>query len=173
MDKEKLFNENINFAYSIANKYMNYFLEIEDIRQQALIGLWKAAMIYDESKGCKFITLANTVIRNSINMYLRSIKKHIENDISIYTKLDNDELTLQDIIRDKKDLIDELEDNMDAQKLLSKISDTRYRFVIEENVIKDKKIQDIATDMNLTNQRISNIKFRGLKELRKKVEIEC
>lgn len=169
MNKEQLFNENINFAYSIANKYMNYSLEIEDIRQQALMGLWKAAMIYDETRGFKFITLANTVIRNSINTYLRSIKKHSNNDMSIYTKLEDTDLTLQDIVKDKSNVIAELEDELDAQTLLNKICNVKYRFVIEENLIKDRKLEDIASDMNISKTYVCALKQRGLKELRKEV----
>lgn len=168
MDNEKLFNENINFAYYVACKYDNYFSEKEDIKQIALIGLWEATKVYDKSRGVKFTTFAYPVIRNSINIYLRSIRKHLENDISLYTEV-SENFTYNDILEDSENLIEEVESNITTQKVLSKVRNSKSKYVIEEAVIKDRKIQEIADEMKLTKQRISNLKFQGLEQLRKEL----
>ena len=58
----------------IANKYRaNYSEEFEDIKQLALIGLWKAVTRYNGKNALS--TFAYVVIQNEINLYLRKIKK--------------------------------------------------------------------------------------------------
>ena len=68
MTKEEMFNKNIKLAYKIANKYrINHSNEIEDIKQIALIGLWKAVTRYNGKNTLS--TFAYVVIQNEINLY--------------------------------------------------------------------------------------------------------
>ena len=81
MTKEEMFNKNIKIAYKIANRYLtNYASEYEDIKQIALMGLWKAVSTFNNTHA--FSTYAYTVISNEINYYLRTVKKHY-NTISL------------------------------------------------------------------------------------------
>ena len=66
MTNKEIFNNNINIAYKIANKYLiNYRNEYEDIKQVALLGLWKAVLTF--KNGYAFSTYAYPVIQNAIN----------------------------------------------------------------------------------------------------------
>lgn len=51
----------------------------EDMMQSARLGLWKACMRFDESKGYEFATFAVPVIRNEIYMYIRKNIKGVPN----------------------------------------------------------------------------------------------
>ena len=56
MTNEEIFNDNVNIAYKIANRYRtNYYEEIEDIQQIALIELWRCVVNWE-------FTLSNRMI---------------------------------------------------------------------------------------------------------------
>lgn len=75
MTNEEIFNNNVNIAYKIANRYRtNYYEEIEDIRQIALMELWRCIVNWDHVHA--LTTYAYLCIPNKINMYLRHVKKH-------------------------------------------------------------------------------------------------
>lgn len=94
MTKEELFEKNTLMAYKIANRYRtNYNRYYEDIKQEALLGLWKSCQTYNEST--KFSTYAYVCISNTINMYIRGLRKHEDHNISIYT-LTVDNLSIED-----------------------------------------------------------------------------
>lgn len=94
MTKEELFEKNTLMAYKIANKYRtNYNRYYEDIKQEALLGLWRACQTYNEST--KFSTYAYVCIKNTVNMYIRRFRKHEDRNISIYT-ITVDNLSIED-----------------------------------------------------------------------------
>ena len=63
----KIFEENINMAYHIAGRFTpNTVVDMEDIKQLALIGLYKASQNYKEELGFAFSTYAYKIMRNEI-----------------------------------------------------------------------------------------------------------
>ena len=77
MTNEEIFNNNVNIAYKIANRYVtNYYEEIEDIQQIALMELWRCIESWDHVHA--LTTYAYLCIPNKINMYLRYVKKKHE-----------------------------------------------------------------------------------------------
>lgn len=96
MTNEEIFNDNVNIAYKIANRYVtNYYEEIEDIRQIALMELWRCIKDWDHVHA--LTTYAYLCIPNKINMYLRHVKKHEKNIIGDYELKDPDDDYLNDI----------------------------------------------------------------------------
>lgn len=66
---EKLISDNMNLAYFFANKFQNIRgFDKEDIEQQALAGLVKAANMYAPDKG-RFSDYASMTIRNYLGHY--------------------------------------------------------------------------------------------------------
>lgn len=112
-DKEQMFNDNIKLAYYVANRYRrNYPEEYDDILQVALLGLWKAIDRYNGKWALS--TIAIKIMSNNINYYLRSVKRHRDNDISIHTILINNEsnpITIEDQIADTE--VDDLDTQID------------------------------------------------------------
>lgn len=99
-EQRKLAEDNMNLVYyTIAKEYPTYKFD-EDIRQTGLLGLCKAAMKWDETKGA-FSTFACQCIHNEIRKEFRSRQKQVET-ISLETKLEtvstDDTLTLEDVI---------------------------------------------------------------------------
>ena len=63
---EKLANSNYRLAFSIAKKYIGRGLDLEDLIQEANMGLLKACEKYDVNTGYRFSTYATWWIRQSI-----------------------------------------------------------------------------------------------------------
>ena len=72
---QKLTLENMGLAYKIAWKYHGRGLEQDELQAVALFGLVKAASGFDRSREVPFPAFASTVIRNTIRMEFRRIKK--------------------------------------------------------------------------------------------------
>ena len=75
MGKDKLIEDNMKLVYYIINKYYPSFLHDEDVVQEGMVGLCKAASAWDESKS-KFSTFASMCILNEIRYYFRGNMKH-------------------------------------------------------------------------------------------------
>lgn len=123
MTNEEIFNDNVNIAYKIANKYMtNYYNEIEDIRQIALMELWRCIENWDHVHS--LTTYAYLCIPSKINIYLRHVRKH-EKNISINTVIhknkDDNCLTIEDYIEDPDNCIFRLLDDINAEGVLDNI----------------------------------------------------
>ena len=165
MTNEEIFEKNIMIAYKIANRYrINYFEEIEDIKQIALMELWRCIVNWDHIHA--LTTYAYLCIPTKINMYLRNVKKHENNlsmNIPIFNDSDGNEFTLEDTIENEIDCIDDL----DAQGVLDKIYLTdEERYLIELRMrglpqykcakIMKKSQPQISRDQTRIKKKISN-----------------
>ncbi len=70
--REKLIRANYRFAMSQANKYTVQDLSIEDLRQEAMIGLMEGVDHFNPSRGTRLITCVSFWIKNAI---LKAINK--------------------------------------------------------------------------------------------------
>ena len=167
MTNEEMFNKNINIAYKIASKYLiNYAKEYEDIKQVALMGLWKSVLTFNNKYA--FSTYAYTVISNEINYYLRTFRKPIKT-ISLEQEIDEN-IRLQDILSDKSNDIEKLENNLDIEKYITQIknSDLKEREkIVFELSLKGCKQRKIAKIAKCSQPEVGRI----IKKLRKKIKL--
>lgn len=167
MNNQKInnqFNEHINLAYWIANKYVsNYQKEKEDLYQEALIGLWKATCSFNKNKKVKFTTYAGVVINNEILLYLRKLKK-VALDISIYTQIDEN-LCILDTIEDYATEMDEHLELEIIKQAIENLPDRKARVL--KLWLSGYKQQEIAEKMKLSQSRIARLKNDEIKKIQK------
>lgn len=84
----ELLDKNLNYVRGLAlimvNKFRALPLDAEDLVQEGLIALFKAAKEYDETKGCNFLTFADRVIDNAMLDYIRKVRSYAENEVLSY-----------------------------------------------------------------------------------------
>lgn len=97
-----LVEDNMKLVYHVISHEYPTFRGDEDIIQNGMLGLCRAAMKWDASKGCKFSTYACVCIRSAIKQELRARQPHTE-VISLDSPLTED-LTLEDTISGEDDL---------------------------------------------------------------------
>lgn len=168
MTNEEIFNDNVNIAYKIANRYMtNYYEEIEDIRQIALMELWRCIENWDHVHA--LTTYAYLCIPRKINIYLRHVRKH-EKNISINTIIHSDgngnDQTILDLIEDPDDCIFRLLDDINAEGVLDNIYLTKKeKQVINLRMEGFSQVQ-VGEIMNLSQPQISRIQIKIKKKIK-------
>lgn len=106
-DIEKLVQDNQRLVYYLVKKrgIEPSYLWYDDIIASGMIGLFKAAITFDESKNVKFSTYAIKCINNEIFIHGRKLQKSAK-DISFEEKIANKrerrERSLKDIVEDTK-----------------------------------------------------------------------
>lgn len=98
MKNEELVLDNMPLVWHIAKKYRNMGHEYDDLVQEGMIGLMKAAEKFDPDRGCRFSAFAGACIENDIRMYLRREKKHRCCVMSLDQKICEDGSRLEEVI---------------------------------------------------------------------------
>lgn len=107
MTPEELYFKNEALVYHVLHKKFHMNRLNDDFQQIARLGLWKACLSYDETKG-KFSTYAVPCIANQIKMELRKMsRKPIEISLDDFVKDtsdDADRLTISGICIGEQDV---------------------------------------------------------------------
>lgn len=224
---QKLAQANLRFVVSVAKQYQNKGLPLNDLISEGNIGLVKAAMRFDETRGFKFISYAVWWIRQSILQALaeqsrvvrlplnkvgtlnkltrvfaeleqkfqreptaeeissamevtleevettvRSMGKHISVDAPFANNLEG---SLLDLMADNKADAPDAgleEDSMKiaVKRALSALSEREATIIVSYyglNGGPSMSLEDIAEKLNLTRERIRQIKEKATRRLRK------
>jgi RNA polymerase primary sigma factor len=116
--KDKLINANLRFVVSIAKKYRNQGLPIEDLISEGNIGLINAIEKFDVSKGYHFISYAVWWIRQAILKGISEKARAIRLPMNRIYEISKIERTRQNI-QDKNGLdarVDEIAKELDMKK---------------------------------------------------------
>ena len=145
-------------------------LSVDEYYDILAIGLCKAALNFDESKGIKFVTYAMLVMRNEhwVNERLKRNKKRNSPVLSLSTKIqineDSNDMTLEDFIPGDRDIFDSVI-LLDIEKILK-----------DETLIKICKLalagynqREMKEYVNLSQSMIS----RKLKKIEKLLKEEA
>lgn len=95
---DSLTKANLRFVVSVAKQYQNKGITLSDLISEGNIGLVKAAMKFDETRGFKFISYAVWWIRQSIMQAISDQSRVIRlplNKISLLNKIIKAQVTLE------------------------------------------------------------------------------
>ena len=122
--KHILIERNLRLVAHVIKKYQNLDEDTEDLISIGTIGLIKAVVTFNPSKGNRLAAYASRCVENEVLMYLRSRKKNGK-EVSLYEPIGTDregnEIRLYDIMETDDDDIPEkiyLKENI--QKLYEK-----------------------------------------------------
>lgn len=150
-----LFNENKRIAYKIASKYYRtQYWDFDDALQIALMGLWKACLIWDPNK-YRISTLAYNVINRDFIDYDVQQKRQpdilfnledmcvtedvplsevlVDEDADVY-KTQEEQDNMRELNQDIVYILDDIAEELNVQKSIVKII---YIMYIQSNTAKD------------------------------------
>lgn len=151
MTPEELYFENEALVYHVLHKKFPMSRFDDDFQQIARLGLWKACLRYDETKG-KFSTYAVPAIENEIKMELRKMsRKPIEISLDDFVKdtSDNDDrLTISGICIGEQDV-----EFIDTTWVDKELTDRQKRIL---SLLYDGMVQaDIAKEIGISQTMVS------------------
>ena len=166
-EREMLVVNNLALAHYMANKYRDIPVEFEEIISSAYMGLVKAALTFDVSKGYAFATYAGRVISNEILMFARSEKrKNTLQTISMETKLHSEEdITIADTLCDKRNDYERIESFLDLKKKMEDLEDKDRMLITVRIENPNSRQEDIAKICGISQSYIS----RRLKTIKEKL----
>lgn len=114
---DRLVKANLRFVISVAKKYQNNMLSLEDLISEGNLGLIKAARVYDPTRGFKFISFAVWWIRQSMMMAIDEKRRLIRlpfNQLRGVIKAQNASEALEQIL-ERKPTLEEIAEFMDIE----------------------------------------------------------
>lgn len=151
---------------------------VEELQQEALIGLYDAMDNYRRDKSTGFTTFLKVILDRRIQNFMRTIKDHPGQEVSLDEEIDNgkDTFALKDVVESEEDLsspgyalrfsesYDALEDILSNMK--AKERDILYVWINSESQ------QEAAQKMNMSTRmfgvRLSRTKLKMKEEYHKK-----
>mgnify|MGYP001006295940 CR=1 FL=1 len=165
-NQRKLVEDNHNLIYSFLNSRHLSLDSVEDWYGTAAIGLCKAAMVYDESIGSKFTTLAYICMDNEVRQIMRKNKKSIIPSVSLDDAVSGaDGCYLSDIIPDEHDIMESIYIN-DALNIAYKKLNERDRLIIDMIVNQGLTHDAIAKKFRVSQPTVSRIYCKFLKTIK-------
>lgn len=168
---EEVYEKYQNLAYKRANKYREFY-DIDDLKQIAMIGLWKAYEKYDVSTETAFGAFANKVITNELRMFNRARNQRltrktakVKDLISLELNLDNSEVqTISDLIIDQTDFTEKIIERDIVLRTISRIQklSSREQYIIF-SYLKGVKQRVIAEKIGVTQTCVAKVVSRKLK----------
>ncbi len=173
-DKEaldKLVTANLKYVVRVAKRYAWSNIPIYDLIAEGNIGLMRAAKKFDPSVGTKFITYADRWIRQSITEYVS--KYNIDKEMCGLDEYVFEENCGEEFIDTSfEDTINKTQSRDNAIKELMSCLDKREYDILTSyfglNDTKQLTLDEIGNNMGLTQERVRQIKDKGIEKLQYK-----
>lgn len=137
----KLFNENINIANRVAQKYYKTkYWDFDEALQIARMGLWKACLIWDPNK-YRLSTLAYNIINRDFIDFDRQQKRQPDILFNLEDNIVTDDISLSDVLVDEEadvenEFIEDNEVKELSQDIIWILEDIAEDYKIHSGVIK-------------------------------------
>ena len=174
-----LIERNLRLVSHICKKYYSKTNDNEDLISIGTIGLIKAVDSFDYTKGTRLSTYASRCVENEILMYFRSLKKQsgeIFMGDTIETDKQGNPLTVEDLISDDTDIVEELEKKRriaEMTELIRNMTDEREKEIIilryGLNNAKPLTQREVASRLNISRSYVSRIEKKVLEDLKRNI----
>lgn len=183
-NQQKTLLNNMSLVHYIVQKEFNILtgsMEYDDMVSIGTIGLIKAILKYDKSRGTKFSAFAVPCIMNEIRMSFRSKNKYafdksLEENIYLYNKNINNknrDTRLEDVIEDTKCNIERdtifKEQVIEALNIIFNCCKARDLIILLYRIAKIKQ-EDISKIFSIARSTVSKIEKINLREVRRIME---
>jgi len=153
---EMLVTSNLRFVVSVAKQYQNQGLTLPDLINEGNLGLIKAAELFDEKRGFKFISYAVWWIRQAI---LQALAEHsrivrlplnkigsINKINKVFTKLEQD--------YQREPMADEIADILDLHHIFVEeaLNTTNFHVSMDAPLTEDENTENNLYDIMTTNE---------------------
>lgn len=169
----RLVTSNLKFVVNIAKKYKDSGVPFSDLISEGNLGLIRAAQKFDETKNVKFISYAVWWVKNSIQECIEQYNTKSESSgvgDYIFTNCTSDNYEVNHINEEFENELTDLQSRKESLNDLMKCLQKREinvlidYFGLEDG--KEKTLDEISKKMNLTNERVRQIKDKALIKLR-------
>lgn len=165
--QRKLVEDNHNLIYSFLNSRHLSLDSVEDWYGTAAIGLCKAALTFDESRGAKFTTLAYICMDNEVRGIMRTNRKLAQATVSLDDPIEGaDGCTLADVITDNgRDFMESVYLN-DAIAIAYKKLNERDKAMIDMVVNQGMTNIAVAAKFGVAQPTVSRVYTKFIKMIR-------
>ena len=174
-----LIERNLRLVSHICKKYYSKAGDNDDLISIGTIGLIKAIDSFDYTKGTRLSTYASRCVENEILMYFRSLKKQngeVFMGDAIDTDKDGNPLTIEDVISDDRDIVEEIETKrrwLEVKKIIDEMTDEREKEIIilryGLNNAKPLTQREVAQRLNISRSYVSRIEKKVLQDIKNRV----
>lgn len=175
--RQLLVERNLRLVVYIAKKFDSCGIELEDLISIGAIGLIKAVQTYKYDKKIKLATYASRCIENEILMQLRKMNK-IKAEVSLDEPLNSDgdgnELLLEDILYDEKQMLGKDMERTSEQQILWEIinklgSREKEIMIMRFGLLggEEKTQKEVADELGISQSYISRIEKKILGKMKK------
>jgi len=152
---ETLVNSNLKFVISVAKQYQNQGLPLPDLINEGNLGLIKAAELFDETKGFKFISYAVWWIRQAILQSLAEQARIVRlplNKIGSYNQIIKAFTTLEQKYQ-REPMADEIGEVLEMHPLLvdEALNSSNYHLSMDAPLKEDENMENNLYDVLLLN----------------------
>jgi RNA polymerase primary sigma factor len=153
---ETLVNANLRFVVSVAKQYQNQGLTLSDLISEGNLGLIKAAELFDETRGFKFISYAVWWIRQSILQALAEQSKIVKlplNKLSTINKINKTFIQLEQDFQ-REPTAKEISEVLDIQHefVEEALNSTNYHVSLDAPIIDEENGENNLYDVMAINE---------------------
>jgi RNA polymerase primary sigma factor len=153
---EILVNANLRFVVSVAKQYQNQGLTLSDLISEGNLGLIKAAELFDETRGFKFISYAVWWIRQSILQALAEQSRIVKlplNKLSTINKINKTFIQLEQDFQ-REPTADEIAEILKIQNefVEEALNSANYHVSMDATIIDDDHYEINLYDVMISNE---------------------
>lgn len=165
----KLVTANLKYVVRVAKRYVWANIPIYDLISEGNLALIAAAKNFNPSFGTKFITYADKWIRQGITAYIKDYKLDTEltgMDEYVFEQVDSD--LIDDEFEERIHNIQSREKAVDELMTCLSKSEKEVLTAYFGLNCKQETLEEIGETMGLTQERVRQIKDRGIEKLKYK-----